>query len=61
MTRYEYIAKGGKQEMAKAIGFCLAIYHETLTKETMSCDDLKAFVNEASEKLESWLDEEVKE
>lgn len=61
MTRYEYIIKGGKQEMAKAIGFCLTIYHETLTKETMSCDDLKAFVNEASEKLETWLDEEVVE
>ena len=35
MNRYEYIIKGGKDELAVAIGFCLATYYEALTDKEM--------------------------
>lgn len=61
MKRYEYIIKGGKEEIALAIGFCLATYHEVATNTPMSCDELKAFVDLATKDIEPWLDEEVEE
>lgn len=59
MTRYEFIVKGGKEEMAKAIGFCLATYEETLENGTYSCDEFIRKVKIAQEKMMPWLDEEV--
>ena len=61
MTRYEYIVKNGKEEMAKAIGFCLATYDESLKNGTYSCDEFVTMVKLAQEKVMPWLEAEVEE
>lgn len=61
MKRYEHILNGGKEELAVAIGFCLATYHEVVTNNPMSCDELKQYVDLATKDIEPWLEEEVEE
>lgn len=61
MTRYEFIVKGGKEEMAKAIAFCLTTYDETVQGKTYSCDDFVARINVAKEHIMPWLDAEVED
>lgn len=61
MTRYEYIIKGGKEELAVAIGFCIATFYESFTKEKISCEELKKYVALAAKDIEPWLEEEVEE
>lgn len=59
MKRYEYIIKGGKDELAVAIGFCLATYYEALTDKEMPCDKFKRYVDLAVKDITPWLEEEV--
>ena len=59
MTRYEYIVKGGKKEMAKAIGFWLATCYEAENNLNLSCEELKGFVNVVVKDIKPWLDEEI--
>ena len=61
MTRYEYIVKGGKKEMAKVIGLWLTNTYETELGVKLSCEELKGCVKTAAKKIEPWLDEEIEE
>jgi hypothetical protein len=61
MKRYEYIINGGKEELAVAIGFCIATFYESFTKEKISCEELKKYVALAAKDIEPWLEEEVEE
>lgn len=61
MKRYEYIIKGGKEELAVSIGFCIATFFEAFIKEELSCEELKKYVALAAKDIEPWLEEEVEE
>ena len=61
MKRYEYILKGGKEELTKAIGFCLATYEEATHGEEYSCEMFCKMVKLAQEKIMPWLEAEVEE
>ena len=52
MTRYEYIVKNSKSEMAMVIAFCVAAYIERETKQDFSCEALIKFISEESEPIE---------
>ena len=61
MTRYEWIVKGGIDEMAKAIAFQLVIFFEYENHLTLTCDNVKELVSKAEKAVKPWLDEEIKE
>lgn len=61
MTRYEYIAKHGKQSMAKAIAFWIVRSVEIHQNIDLYCEVFKTYVDEYTDLMEEWLDEVVRE
>lgn len=59
MKRFEYIAKGGKEEIANAIAFCLTTFEETTHPGVYDCKEFIRRVEVAKENIMPWLDEEV--
>lgn len=61
MTRYEYIAKHGKQSMAKAIAFWIVRSVEIHQNVDLPCEVFKAYADEYANLIEKWLEETVRE
>lgn len=59
MKRYEFVINGGKEELARAISFCVA--KAMLGDREVSCDDFINMVQSIEPYYAEWLDEEVED
>ena len=57
MKRYEFVIDGGKEELAKAISFCVA--KAMLGNQEVSCNDFIDIVQSIEPCYTEWLEDEV--